>query len=68
MVCRGEKIGNPLVDGILYPAGSATEFSLENLLLVLCISMQCELSLADRTAQNIHQRPLHTSSSRMSII
>jgi len=55
MVCRGEKIGNPLVDEILHPAGSATEFSLENLLLVLRISMERELSLADRTAQNIHQ-------------
>jgi hypothetical protein len=43
------------VDGISRLAGSAAEFSFENLLLVLRIDMEREIPLADRTAKNIHQ-------------
>ena len=43
------------MDGILYPASSTAEFPLKNLLLSLLINMEREISLADRTAENIHK-------------
>jgi len=55
LTCRGKEIGNPLMDGILHPAGSAAEFALENLLLVLLVDMEREITLADRAAENIHK-------------
>jgi hypothetical protein len=55
MTCGREEIGNPLVDGILHPAGRAADYPLENLLLVLLVNMDREISLADRTAENIHK-------------
>jgi hypothetical protein len=55
MACGREEIGNPLVNGILHPAGSAADYPLENLLLVLLVNMECEISLAYRTAENIHK-------------
>jgi hypothetical protein len=55
MACEREEIGNPIVDGILHPAGSTAEYPLENLLLVLLANMEREISLADRTAENIHK-------------
>jgi len=54
LTCRRKKIRNPLMDGILHPAGCAAEFSLENLLLILLIDMEREIPLADRAAENIH--------------
>jgi len=55
MTCRWEKIGNPLGDGILHPAGGATEFSFEDLLLRLIVNLEREIALADRAAENSHQ-------------
>jgi hypothetical protein len=55
MACGREEIGNALVDGILNPAGSAADYPLENLLLVLLVNMEREISLTDRTAENIHK-------------
>ena len=55
MTCGREEVGNPLMDGVLYPAGGAPEFPFEDLLLVLLINMEREISLADRAAENIHQ-------------
>jgi hypothetical protein len=43
------------MDGILHPAGSAAQFPLEYLLLILLINMKGEISLADRAAENIHK-------------
>ncbi len=43
------------MDRILHPAGSAVEFSLENLLFVFFVDMECEISFADRAAKNIHE-------------
>jgi hypothetical protein len=43
------------MDGIFCPAGSAAKFSFEDLLLVLLIDMECEVSFADGTAENIHK-------------
>jgi hypothetical protein len=55
LTCRGEEIGNPLVDGIPRLASSATEFPLKNFLLVFLIDTEHEISFADRTAENIHE-------------
>jgi hypothetical protein len=55
MACGGEEIGDPLMDRILYPAGCTAKFPLEDLLLVLLINMESEVSFADRTAENIHK-------------
>jgi hypothetical protein len=55
LTCRREEIGNPLVDGVPLLAGSAMEFSLKNLLLVLLDHVEQEISFADRTAENIHE-------------
>jgi hypothetical protein len=55
MACGREKIGNALVNGILHPAGSTADYPFENLLFVLRINVEREISLADRTAENIHK-------------
>jgi hypothetical protein len=55
LTCRGKEIGNPLMDGIFHAACSTAEFSLKDLLLVLLVNMEREISLADRAAENIHQ-------------
>jgi hypothetical protein len=55
MPCGGEEVGNPLVDGIVHPAGSTAEFPFEDLLLILLVDMEREIPLADGTAENIHQ-------------
>jgi len=64
----GEKVGDPVVDWILYPAGRAAEFPFKNLLVVLLVNMDREIALADRAADNIQKGPFHASSSRKSII
>jgi hypothetical protein len=55
MACRREEIGNPFMDGIIHAAGRAVEFSFEDLLLVLVVNREGKISLADWTAENIHQ-------------
>jgi hypothetical protein len=55
LACGWEKIGDPLMDRIPHMTGSAAEFPLENLLFVLLVHMEREISLADRTAENIHK-------------
>ena len=55
MTCRREEIGDTLMDGIFCPAGNTPEFPFEDLLLILLINMEREISLADRAAENIHQ-------------
>jgi hypothetical protein len=55
LACGGEEIGDPLKNGILHLAGSAAEFPFEDLLLVLLVDMEREISLTDRAAENIHQ-------------
>jgi hypothetical protein len=53
--CGREKVGNPFMDGISRPTGSAAEFSLEDLLLVLFVDDKRQISLADRAAEDIHK-------------
>jgi hypothetical protein len=55
MTCRRKEIGDPLVDRVLYAAGRTAQFPFENLLFVLDIDVERQISLADRTAENIHQ-------------
>jgi hypothetical protein len=55
-MARGRKeIRDSLVDRILDPAGSAPEFSFKDLLLVLLVHLERQISFADRAAENIHK-------------
>jgi hypothetical protein len=55
MTCGRKEIGDPFVDGVLHTAGCTAQFTFKNLLLVLLIDVERQISLADRTAENIHQ-------------
>jgi hypothetical protein len=55
MTCGRKEIGDPLVDRVLNAAGCTAQFPFKNLLLVLIIDVECQISFADRTAENIHQ-------------
>jgi hypothetical protein len=55
MTCGWKEIRDPLMDGVLDAAGSTAQFPFKNLLFVLLVDMECQISLADRTAENIHQ-------------
>jgi hypothetical protein len=55
MSCGREEIGDPLVDGVPDAAGRTAQFPFKNLLLVLLVDVERQISLADRTAENIHQ-------------
>jgi hypothetical protein len=55
VTCGGKEIGDPIVDGVLDTAGRTAQFPFKNLLLVLLFDVECQISLAKRTAENIHQ-------------
>lgn len=68
MICGWQEIGDPIPDRIIHPAGSTAEFSFQYLLVILRDYLKSEISLADGAADNVHERTLHMSSSRRSII
>jgi hypothetical protein len=56
------------MDWIVHTTGSTIQAAFKDLRIVLYICTQHKISLADRTAENIHERPFHTSSSLKSMI
>ena len=63
-----QEIWDTLVNGIIHPACGTVQSAFKDLFFVLFVNRQHEISLADRTTENIHQRASHTSSSLKSII
>jgi len=68
MACGGKEVRYPFMDGVIHPAGGTAEGAFENLLLVLLVNMEGQISLADGAAEDIHQGSFHARSSRISMI
>jgi hypothetical protein len=53
-VSLGQKVGYAFVDGIVHPACSTMQSAFQDLFVILCGNGKHEITLADRTTQNIH--------------
>jgi hypothetical protein len=43
------------MDGIVHPAGGTMKFAFQDLFFVFLLNPECKVSLADRTAENVHE-------------
>lgn len=65
---RGEEIRDSFMNRIISPACGTMKVPFEDFLFVFRLDTKSKLTLTDRTAENIHQRASHFSSSLRSMI
>jgi hypothetical protein len=56
------------MNGIVHAAGTAMKVTFKDLFLVFRIDAESQISLADRTTEDVHERTSHLNSSLKSMI